>query len=163
MSEKGRMRIVTPSIQGHARRGTSTAEFALLLAPLTVLLLGAIDFCRAFYAYNTINNCARNGALWASDPYANTVSKLWGSTTPPTSISPYASVQAAAQADAGNLSPTPTVGSKDPVYGTDSNNNTTVTVTVTYNFTLLTSYIFGTTTFPMSRTVTMRAAPTVPN
>jgi hypothetical protein len=131
---------------------------------LTVLLLGAIDFCRAFYAYNTINHCARNGALWASDPYANTdKTHMWGGQTPPASISPYSSVQQAAQADAGNLSPTPTVGANDPVYGKDSNNNTTVTVTVSYNFTMFTSYIFGTTTIPMARSVTMRASPAIPN
>ena len=131
-------------------------------------MLGTIDFCRCFYAYNNINNCARNAALFASDPYSNTFSPLW-TTTAPTSYSPYikatenASVAAAAQADATNLTPTPTVGPSDPTYGKDSANNKTVTVTVYYTFTPLSSYILGETTFVMSRAVTMRVSPPLPN
>jgi hypothetical protein len=136
---------------------------ALLLAPLTILLLGAIDFCRLFYCYITIDQCARNGALWASDPYSNTVSELWGNITPPTSWSPYTSVQQAAQADAANISPAPTVGTSDPVYGRDSNGDLTVTVTVSYTFPLLTGYLLGTDAIALSRAVTMRASPAVPN
>jgi Flp pilus assembly protein TadG len=145
------------------RRGAALAEFACLAVPLTLLLVGAADLCRLFYHYNTITNCARNAALWASDPYSNTSTKLWGTTTPTASQSPYSTVQQAAQADEGNLSPTPTVGASDPVYGTDSAGNTTVTVTVTYNFQLISSYLFGATTVPMSSSVTMRAVPPVPN
>jgi Flp pilus assembly protein TadG len=132
------------------RRGAAAAEFALLLFPLTVLLLGTIDFCRAFYAYNTINNCARNAAMWAAlqnhsgDRY-------------------FASLTAAAQADAGNLSPAPTVGASDPVSGTDADGNATYTVTVSHDFTLLSSYLFGSTTIPISRSVTMRVIPSAPN
>ena len=50
------------------RRGGAAAELALLLPVLSFILIVAIDFCRLFYAYNVITNCARNGALWASDP-----------------------------------------------------------------------------------------------
>ena len=157
------MPVKTRAAGQSLRRGAAATELALLLVPLTILLLGTIDFCRVFYAYNTINNCARNGALWASDPYSNTVATLWGTTTPPSSYSPYSTVQLAAQADAGNLSPAPTVGASDPVYGTDSKGNKTVTVTVSYNFKLISSYLLGTTTVPLSRAVTMRATPPLPN
>ena len=44
---------------------------ALLLPILSFILIVAIDFCRLFYAYNVITNCARNGALWLSDPLCN--------------------------------------------------------------------------------------------
>ncbi len=64
---------------------------------LAFILLIAIDFCRLFFAYTTITNAARNGALWASDPLAN------GTVTP--SQSQYTSVTAAALADANNLNP----------------------------------------------------------
>ena len=145
-------------------RGVAAAELAILLVPLTILMLGTIDFCRCFYAYNTINNCARNAAVWASDPYSNTSTLLWS--PPSTSTSLYATVTAAAQADASNLSPLPTVEKLDAngklkasAYGTDSKGNTTVTVTVDYNFTMLSSYIFGGTTIAMSCAVTMRASP----
>ncbi len=157
------VRLATKPVARRRRRGAAAAELALLLVPLTVLLLGSIDFCRLFYAYITINNCACNAAIWASDPYSNTVSHLWGATTPPASTSPYSSVQLAAQADAGNLTPTPTVGASDPVYGTDGSGNTTVTVTVSYDFSLLSSYLLGTKTIAMARSVTMRAIPPVPN
>jgi hypothetical protein len=139
---------------------------------LTLLLVGAIDFCRALYAYNTINHCARNAAIWASDPYANTdKNNMWGGQTPPTSISPYASVTAAAKADASNLSSNASDWTVSLSYGTDNvkvggntkETPTTVTVAVTYNFHLLTNFIFNTTTIPMTRSVTMRASPPTPN
>jgi Flp pilus assembly protein TadG len=138
------------------------AEFALLLFPLTVMLLGTIDFCRAFYAYNVINNCARNAAAWASEP-----------NLPYHAC--YANITAAALADASNLSSSPTVENlseytdangtlNSSAYATDADGNpTTVTVTVSYNFPLLTSYLFGTATIPMSRSVTMRMFPSLPD
>jgi Flp pilus assembly protein TadG len=117
------------------------------LPPLTIILLGTIDFWRIFYAYNTISNCALNAAVWASDP----------------NHPYYASVTAAAQGDASNLSPSPTVGASDPVAGTDANGNATVTVTVSYNLSMMTSYLFGTSPITISRSVTMRAIPSSPS
>jgi len=37
-------------------------DFALILPLLLVILFGMLDFGRAIYAYNTINNAARSGA-----------------------------------------------------------------------------------------------------
>ncbi|MEX0630080.1 MAG: TadE family protein [Chloroflexota bacterium] len=37
-------------------------DFALILPLLLVILFGMLDFGRAIYAYNTINNAARQGA-----------------------------------------------------------------------------------------------------
>jgi Flp pilus assembly protein TadG len=135
------------------------AEFALLLFPLTVFLLGTIDFCRAFYAYNVINNCARNAAVWQCDP----------------NHPYYANLTAAAQGDASNLSTlnSVSIGPNDPVSHTETITNAdgsttqgtykAYTVTVTYDFIMITSYLFGGTTIPMSRSVTMRVIQPAPD
>jgi hypothetical protein len=117
------------------------------------------DFSRVFYFAVIVNNCARNGARWASDPnYFN---------NPAVAVDPYKTVTAAALADAKNVTPTPTV-SDPPAYGTDSNGNTMTQVTVTYQFTTVVSYSFpGLVSIPntvtLSQTVQMRVAPILPN
>jgi hypothetical protein len=116
------------------RRGAAAAEFALVAPFLAFILL--------------------NGALWACDPLAN------GTVTP--SQSPYASVQAAALADASNLNPPLTSSNITQTSGTDGQGNATVVVTVQYPFTLFTSYL-GFKTATLSRQVTMRVAPATPN
>lgn len=50
--------------QRHAR-GQSLVEFALILPIFVLLLVGIFDFGRAIYAFNTINNAAREGARLA--------------------------------------------------------------------------------------------------
>jgi Flp pilus assembly protein TadG len=120
------------------------AEFALLLFPLTVFLLGTVDFCRAFYAYNVINNAARNAAVWQSDP----------------NHPYYADLTHAAQGDASGLS------FKDVTLETtnDANNNPEYyTVTVSYDFMMFTSFLFGGNTITMARSVTMKAIPSAPS
>jgi Flp pilus assembly protein TadG len=143
-------------IRGRGRRGAAAVEFALLLPFLTVFLLGTIDFARLFYHYITISNCARNGALWASDPYAN---PALGTVTSATTQSPYADVTAAALADS-NLSPTPTVSAI--ASGTDSAGNVTKGVTVNYTFTPFSKYL-GMSSVAISREVWMRVLPTTAN
>ncbi len=136
------------------RRGGAAAELALAVPLLLVILLISVDFCRLFYAYTTITNAARNGALWASDPLAN------GTVTP--SQSPYTTVQQAALADANNLNPALPSGNITQTSGTDSHGNATAIVTVQYTFNLLTSYLgFGSIT--MLRQVAMRVEPATPN
>jgi Flp pilus assembly protein TadG len=136
------------------RRGAAAAEFAIVAPFLAFILLIAIDFCRLFFAYNAVTNSARNGALWASDPLAN------GTVTP--SQSPYATVQAAALADANNLNPALTASNITQTTGTDGHGNATAVVTVQYPFKLITSYL-GFNTANLSKTVTMRVAPAAPN
>ena len=41
-------------------------EFALLLPLLVLIVLGTVDFGRAFFAYVSVTNAARNGADFAS-------------------------------------------------------------------------------------------------
>ena len=59
------------SNRGGRRRGGAASELVALAPLLLFILIVAIDFCRLFFAYTIITNVARNGALWASDPYAN--------------------------------------------------------------------------------------------
>ena len=46
-------------------RGQTMVEFALALPLLILLLVGVFDFGRAIFAYNTINNAAREAARLA--------------------------------------------------------------------------------------------------
>ncbi len=144
---RGRSRLRPGSAD--RRRGASAVELALLLPALLIMLLGVVDFCRLFYAYTTITNCARNGALWLCDPLASTQS-------------PYATYTAAALADANGLSPALTAAEISSSTGTDSHGDSIVTVTVSYPFKLITNFL-GSNTVTLSRQVTMRKEPQSPN
>jgi hypothetical protein len=117
-----------------------------MLPILALLFVLGVDFARLFYHYVTITNCARNGALWASDPFSPV-------------YSPYSNVTDAALADS-NLSPAPTVTVTGP------NGDGDVSVTVRYGYTMTFNYLLNTLGIPdpvpLERTVTMRVAPTVP-
>jgi len=126
------------------RCGASAVELALLLPMLSLLFVFAVDFARLFYHYSIVTNCARNGALYASDPTAPLES-------------PYANVTDAALADASNLSPQPTVTS------TISADGSSVQVTVTYPFSTITNYPGLSNPINLTRTVQMRIAPMQPN
>src|SRR5919197_6524949 len=82
------------------RRGASTVELAILLPFLCFLFCVAIDYARVFYFALTVQNCARNGAYYASD-YPNN-SYLYND------IYGYKNLDDAVLRDASNLSPTPT-------------------------------------------------------
>lgn len=47
-------------------RGQSVAEFAVVLPIMLLILAGAIDLGRAFYAYVAVENAAKEGALYGS-------------------------------------------------------------------------------------------------
>jgi Flp pilus assembly protein TadG len=134
-----------------ARHGAAAADLALLLTALAPLCLGAVDFARVFHYYVTVTNCARNGALWASDPVARAQSQ-------------YTTVHDAAVADApSDIQSKLTVSPTTPT--PDANNNYSVTVQYTFmticDFPLPFSKASGGLT--LSRTVTMRAAPAAAN
>jgi Flp pilus assembly protein TadG len=115
----------------------------VLLPLLCFLFVIAIDFARIFYFSQVIENCARQGALYASDPQA-----------PSNNL--YSSVQQAALADATNINPQPTVTSSS---GTDQAGNAYVAVTVTWQFQSVTNFPGVPGTMTLSRTVQMRSAP----
>jgi Flp pilus assembly protein TadG len=129
------------------RAASSSVELALVLPLLGLLFLITVDFARLYYHYNIVTNCARNGALYASDP-----------TT--AAESPYLSLQAAAQADAPNLDPQPTVSSTS---GNDGSNNPYVEVTVVYPFATISNYPGLSNPINLTRTVRMRLSPATPN
>ena len=125
------------------RRGAAAVELAVVLPVFCYMTLIAIDYSRLFYDWATIADCARNGAMYASDP------KL-------ASSSGYTTVQQAALADATNLSPTPTVASAT---GTDAAGNAYVEVTVSYTFTTICNYPGIPTSVAMSRKLRMLVTP----
>ncbi len=133
--------------RGDRRPASSAIELALLLPILAMFFLFTVDFARLYYHYSIVTNCARNGALYGSDP-----------TSMPES--PYANVTAAALADASNLNPQPTVTSNN---GVDSAGNPYVEVTVVYPFSTISNYPGLSNPINLTRTVRMRVAPATPN
>jgi Flp pilus assembly protein TadG len=133
--------------QGKARRrGVAVVELAVLLPILTFLLLITIDYCRLFYYSQVVTNCARNGGIYASDPFL-------------AAQSPYPDLTTAAKADAdADIQPQLNVTSSS---GTDTN-GTYTQVTVTYPFSTLTSYPGIPSNVTISRTVQVRVAPSAP-
>lgn len=73
---------MSPSLWRHATgqrrarrswRGQSLVEFALVVPVLLILVAGAIDFGRAFYGWITIENAAKEGAMYgARNPRCDT-------------------------------------------------------------------------------------------
>ena len=135
------------SLRLDSRFGSASTELALLLPILSMLLLFAVDFARLYYHYSIVTNCARNGTLYGSDPVAAPESN-------------YATLQAAALADAINLNPQPTVTSTN---GSDSSGNPYVEVTVVYPFQTISNYPGLSNPINLTRTVRMRVAPSSPN
>jgi hypothetical protein len=125
------------------RRGLASAELAVVLSTLTFICLATCDYARSVFAAVTVTNCARNGALYLSDP---TFAASTG----------YTSLQAAVQSDAANLSPAPTVSYTT---GTDSNYDSYVSVTVSYPFQCIFNYPGISESLTISRTVMMVSAP----
>jgi Flp pilus assembly protein TadG len=122
-------------------------ELAVLLPFLVLIFIITIDFARVYYFSLSLTNCARAGALYASDP-----------TT--ADESPFASAQAAALADATNLSPQPTITSTS---GIDSQGRAYVSVTAKYTFQTITGFPGIPSQVPLQRTVTMFQSATIPN
>jgi hypothetical protein len=132
-----------------ARRGVAATELAFLLPLLAFLFAVGIDWSRIFYYAVTIENCARNGAMYASDSFSGV-------------ISPYPDVTTAALADAPNITPTPTVTSTTGVYNGATNSYNYVDCTVTYQFTTVSQIPGLPTTTTLSRTVRCFVAPQLP-
>jgi len=129
-----------------ARRGVAAVELALLLPFLVFMFVLAVDYGRIFFFSVTITNCARAGAIYASDPFARTES-------------PYSTIQEAALAEAPGFTPTPTVSSTN---GTDALGHPYAEVTVQGAFSTLTSYPGVPSTTTLRRTIRVRLAPDAP-
>jgi hypothetical protein len=114
---------------GRKRRGLAAVELAVLLPMLLFMCMATIDFARVIYALMTLQNCARNGALYE-------FYKGCGYTLPST----WTSLSTAVTSDAGSLTVTipSTYGGKANPYSPKQVTNNYVTVTVQCSFTLLT-------------------------
>jgi Flp pilus assembly protein TadG len=121
-------------------------ELAVVVPVLLLLFIIVIDYGRAYFYSMTIETCARNGALYACDSITS-------------AQSPYTSVTQAALADAGSLTPPPTVTSTN---GTDASGNAYVEVTVSWDFQPITRYPGLPSPLTLTRTVRMRVAPITP-
>jgi Flp pilus assembly protein TadG len=124
-----------------ARRGIAATELALLLPVLLLLFAGTIDLARAFRIKAIVTSCAAAGAVYGSSD--------------PTHDSDTAGIQQAAQAEAADLSPLPTVSSTTETDGAYTN----VVVTVTYPFQPITGVLGLPNPWSITRTVRMQVAP----
>jgi Flp pilus assembly protein TadG len=131
-----------------SRRAVAAVELAVLLPFLAFLFVIAVDWARIFYYSLICTNCARNGAIWAADPYGQQ-----------SGYSCYNNLTSAALADAPQLTPSPTVTSTN---GTDNSGNSYVTVSVSFPFQTITNFPGVPTTTNIVRTVQMDIAPTQP-
>jgi Flp pilus assembly protein TadG len=132
---------------GKNRRGVAVAEFAIILPIVVFLFLIAVDYCRLFYYSQIVTNCARNGAIYASDTFS-----AWHAIYPDLTTAAKDDAPPSIQSD---LTVTSTTGS-------DSLGNY-VDVTVSYPFTTLTSYPGIPQLITITRTVRTRMAPAAPN
>lgn len=80
VSERGARRRCRAT-SSHTWRGQSLVELALLLPLFTIILLGAVDLGRAFFAYDRLANAVHEGALYGAQ-YPGSVS----SASQPTSV-----------------------------------------------------------------------------
>jgi Flp pilus assembly protein TadG len=143
------------------RGGVATVELALLLPFLCFLFVVSVDFARVFYFAITVQNCARNGAYYASN-YPNT-SYIYND------IYGYTSISDAVTRDAGNLSATPTYSvaySSSPSgpfnLTTEPSTTAYLQVTVSWTFQTITHYPGVPQTVNLSRSSIMQVAPAMP-
>lgn len=129
------------------RRGAAVVELAVTLPLLIFLFVVAVDFARVYYLSLTLQNCARAGALYASDPFV-------------ADESAFASTQAAALADAVNIDPKPTI---TQAQGTDGAGRSYVEVTAAATFKTITQYPGVPAQMNLARTVRMYIAAISPN
>jgi Flp pilus assembly protein TadG len=151
------------SSEARPHPGAATVEFALILPFLMFLLVVAVDYARIFYFGVTVQNCARNGAYYASR-YPNNnylYNDLYG----------YTNLDDAVTRDAGDLTPAPTW---TVAYGTspDGPFNLSaappagggyVRVTVHWTFHTLTNYPFIPASVNVSKDCVMKMAPDMPD
>lgn len=150
------MRVRTAGTQ-RGRRGATVVEFAILLPFLMFLFVVAVDFSRVFYFGVVVENCARNGAYYASN-YPN-ASYLYND------IYGYKNLDDAVLRDASNLY-TAADPSTKPTYTVTylgaAGSTQYVQVTVQWNFRSVTNFPGVPSLVKITRTVTMEMAPSMP-
>jgi Flp pilus assembly protein TadG len=128
------------------RRAAAVVELAVVLPFLAFLFLVATDYCRAIYFSQMVTTCARNAALYLSDPDSPVQSH-------------YPDLAAAARGDAD-----PATASQMTVTSTSGTDSlgTYYKVTVTFPFTTISSYPGIPKTTTITRTALVRPAPLLP-
>jgi Flp pilus assembly protein TadG len=110
---------------------------------MLVLVLGAIDFGRVYFAYVAVTNAARNGADYASGG--------------PARAADLSGITAAALADTGQLlNQSPTNPSVSAATGTDAQGELYADVTVNYDFETLVPWPGLPSSIELERTVRAR-------
>jgi Flp pilus assembly protein TadG len=127
-------------------RGAAVVELAVTLPLLAFLFVISVDFARVYYFSVTLTNSARAGAMYASDPSTQ-------------NESPFANVEAAALADAKNLSPPPTISSSS---GVDASGKAYVEVSAAYTFSTITGFPGVPNNVNLVRTVRMNVSASTP-
>jgi len=112
-------------------RGQSLVELALTLPILLLLLVGVLDLGRLYFAQITVVNASREGARYATTNPTNST----GITT-----------KANNEASGSGI----TLGSVTASCANGCTAGNPVRVTVTANFQLITTYLFGGGTIPLS-------------
>lgn len=141
-------------VKNQKRRGAATAELAVLLPFLLFAAVIAADWARIMYFTITLDNCARRGALWASDTRTQAQTS-------------YTNITDASLSEAPSLPATPTVTSTKT---TDNGGYPAVKVTVTMTFKTIAHFDLRPVlpfNVPQSQTITrsvlMRIAPQYTN
>lgn len=122
-------------------------ELAVLLPLLILLFVIAVDVGRVFHFSLTMQNCARAGAVYASDPHV-------------AHESPFSTVEEAAQADAPNVSPPPKIRTEIRV---DAAGRSYVEVTAAHTFTSISRFPGIAHKIELVRTVRMSLAAIKPD
>jgi Flp pilus assembly protein TadG len=127
-------------------RGQSLVEFGIIVPVLLLLVLGAIDFGRVYFAYVSVTNGARNGAQYAA--------------LSPEAAADSDGIREAAVADTSDLLDTSETNPEVAVAtGTDSGGGLYADVTVSYTYSTLFPWPGLPDSIDLSRTVRARVAP----
>jgi Flp pilus assembly protein TadG len=122
------------------RSGAATVELAVLAPLLVFLFVVTTDFARVFYYQITLNQCARNAALFGANlrSYQETT---W--TTPYSTASTPSddNIKAVAVADGATVSPALTSSQVTVAHNNGTDGNAAVQVTITYPFQSITGIV----------------------
>lgn len=139
---------------GKESSGQSLTELAILLPLLLLMLVGTLDLGRAFFAYVTVANAAREGARAGSDNWSDLGFGIEAAVQREAASNgvPITSLTIAKSCENGSCSACP-AGCQNgagicPTVGSG------FTVSVTYDFPLVTRYIFNVGSIPVQASAT---------
>src|SRR5262245_45468716 len=130
-SAAGSGRSVLPRHVRRTRSGAAAVELALVSPILAFLFVVTVDFARVFYYQMTLQDCARNGALFGANlrSYQETG---W--------VSPYSAATKVVVADGATLNPPLATEQVTITPGVGSDGHANVTVTISYPFKTITQF-----------------------